>query len=137
MKTCAQHETEVAIAREVDAVLQRHPDCDLAERIRKELRRRSDSNTATRLKRIAALPALTTWARDHLAETFDDDPCNAMPALDALNAFREHEPTAGRTMGRPTFYARLRELGFDVRPFDGSGRAGQGVMRIVGVELVP
>lgn len=111
-----------------------YPNCDLARRLRKELRRNGDSNTATHHARAKYLADAAAWAADHLVEAFDA-PAPGVRGEDAFEAFLVEHPHYRGNYGKRLFYRALRTAKFDIQKCDAFGHVGNGPLVIMGVEL--
>ena len=126
---------ERSLRSAIDKALREHDDCDLALRIRKELRRTTDSNTTNRNRALAEKEAsrkvVSDWAFEHMALASDDQ----VRAEEAFEAFRA---ATGSTLGKRAFYDALRADGWRLVKCDYSGRESlHGPLTIMGAELLP
>lgn len=116
---------EDGLRTEINETLATYPSCDLADRLRKELRRGYDSNTTNRDKRRAFDERVRSWAQDHLLAAFSDVP------LRGLSAWGEFLRTDGipEGFGSRAFYLAIRRAGYQI------GRYGGPAVVISDVEL--
>lgn len=95
--------------------------CDLRDRLRRELRRNSDTGSTGRARRREFDERVKQWSRSHLVASFDADVPGVM-GVEAWDAFRKavlnpQLPNGAHMFGQRAFYAALRGAGLNVDRF--------------------
>lgn len=97
-----------------DAVGKAEPS-ELRERLRRELRRNSDSHSPRRRQAAEYAAKVAKWATDHLVPALD--PCAPdLLGFEAYKAFLRHETGNDDNPGKPRlFYRVLEDMGWALR----------------------